>query len=399
MHSLPVALAGEELIRLEDCCGRVLACDVRSPEDLPGFPRSTVDGYAVRSSDTFGCSETLPAYLSLRGGVVMGEVPDCSLSSGEAAYIPTGGMVPEGADAVVMIEHVQRAESGIIEVLKAVGPCENIIRADEDIARDEMVLRKGSRLRPQDVGALAGIGISRVAVFRRPVVAVISTGDEIVPVGSQVRPGQVRDINSHNLAGLIAQAGASPLLLGIIPDVFEALRDAVSRALNSSDLVLVSGGSSVGVKDLTARIFDELEPGSVLLHGVAVKPGKPLIAGLVGGKPVFGLPGHPAAVTVCFLNFVEPVILRIAGDQMRLEAGRYETVPAVLSKNVSSAPGREDHIRVSLYREDGTLYAEPILGKSGLIRTLVVADGIIVVPSQAQGIARGERVDVRVLSR
>lgn len=397
--SLPIAPSAVETIPLEDSFGRVLASDVHSPEDLPGFPRSTVDGYAVQSSDTFGCAETLPAYLTVRGKVVMGVVPGSGLSTGEAMYIPTGGMIPEGADAVVMIEHVQSAEDGIIEVLKAVGPSENIIRANEDIARNELVLKKGCRLRPQDVGALAGIGIDKVTVFKRPVVAVVSTGDEVVPVDSPMRPGQVRDVNSYNLAGLIIESGAVPVLVGIVPDDFDELQEAVSRALVDSDLVLVSGGSSVGVKDMTARIFENLEPGGVLVHGVAVKPGKPLIAGLVRGKPVFGLPGHPAAVTVCFLNFVAPVIVKMACEERTAGTWVHESVSAVLSKNVSSAPGREDHIRVSLRWDSGTLFADPILGKSGLIRTLVMADGIFVVPSQAQGIGKGERVEVRLFRR
>ncbi|MGE5892958.1 MAG: gephyrin-like molybdotransferase Glp [bacterium] len=399
LFNLPVNKTFPERTPLEAAYGRILSSDIVAREDMPGFARSTVDGYAVKASDTFGCSETVPAYLTLRGEVRMGESASVSLGPGDAISIPTGGMLPRGADAVVMLEHVQTSGGDVLEILRPVAPAENVIRADEDVSKGERVLGLGHRLRPQDVAALAGMGITEVPVYGRPAVAIVSTGDEIVPARSAIRPGQVRDVNSFNLAGLIQDAGGVAKKMGIFPDDYTAISGAVKEALDSCDMVLVTGGSSVGLKDMTARIFEDIEKGSVIFHGVAVKPGKPLIAGLVKGKPVFGLPGHPAAVTLSFLNFVRPILLKMAGYEPGPAENYFDRVTAILAKNISSAPGREDHIRVSLFTKDGTLYAEPIFGKSGLIKTLVLADGIVVVPAEAQGIARDEMVEVRVFRR
>ncbi len=397
--SLPVSTPQVEAISSEKAYGRVLSDTITSPEDMPPFPRSTMDGYAVQASDTFGCSETVPAYLKLSGAVCIGEAAGVLVSGGEAVSIPTGGVVPEGADAVVMLENVQKTGNDMIEVLRSVAPGENIVQVGEDIKKGNPVIEKQHILRPQDIGALTGLGITKIHVFAKPAVGIVSTGDEIVPPDRTPRAGQVRDINSFNLAGLITASGGIPKKYGIFPDKYEVLSDVIAKAIEECDMVLISGGSSVGTKDMTADIIESIGKDGVIFHGVAVKPGKPLIGGFVKNTPVLGLPGHPAAVSVSFMNFVEPVLKKIAGVTIEHTKGLDHTVEAILAKNLSSAPGREDHIRVALVENEGTLYAEPVLGKSGLISTLVRADGIVVIPEYAQGIAQGERVKVKVFKR
>ncbi len=392
-------LPSTESAGIENAYGRVLSADVISPEDLPGFNRSTMDGYAVDSTDTFGASDSMPAYLTVAGEVHMGTKPDFSLTRGEAAVIPTGGMLPDGADAVVMYEHTNRVGEDILEVMKAVAPNENVILADEDVKEGEVILRAGQRLRPQDIGALAGLGILDIEVFRRPVVAIVSTGDEVVPPGKPRTAGEVRDINSYNLAGLIIRGGGTPLKKGIISDNIDLLRATVRESMQESHMVLISGGSSVGTRDYTSKVIDELGTPGILFHGVSIKPGKPLIGGMVNGTPLFGLPGHPAAVSVCFETFIEPLLKRISGEKRRknrLPSGR--TVKAFFGRNLSSSTGREDHIRVAIELKDNGLWARPILGKSGLIRTLVDADGTVVIPLNKNGIYEGETVVVNLFS-
>ena len=381
------------LVPIENSYRRVLACDIYSSEDLPSFRRSTVDGFAVAAADTFGATETLPAYLNVTHEVFMGAKPEFSVKKGAAAKIPTGGMLPEGSDAAVMLEHVQSAHEGLIEVLKPVAPGENIIAAGEDVRKGDLILKKGHRLRPQDVAALAGIGMTEVTVHEKPNISIISTGDEIVPAGSSLLPGQVRDINSYNLAGLILENGGIPLRKGIFRDVYANIRDALEESLKESLIAIITGGSSVGALDMTAKVIDSLGSPGVIFHGVTLKPGKPTIGGVVNGVPVFGLPGHPAAVTVCFDLFIKPVLKMLTGIS---EKGclTQRTVKARMARNVSSGAGREEHVRVALEERDGELWAEPVLGKSGLIRTLVMADGTVMVPSQARGIEEGETVEV-----
>ena len=390
-------LPAKELISLripiEQSFGRVLSEQISSPEDLPAFSRSTVDGFAVNSSDTFGATEGMPGYLTVSREILMGERPDFTLTRGRAAKIATGGMLPGGADAVVMLEHVQYADKDLIEVLRPAAPGENVISAGEDIRKDELILSRGTMLRPQDVAALAGAGITSVAVYEKPRVSIISTGDEIIPAGSPAEAGKVREMNAYTLSGLILAQGGIPLRKGIVRDVYEEIRDALGEALRESDMVLISGGSSVGTKDMTAEIIGSFGPPGVLFHGVALKPGKPTIGAIVGGVPVFGLPGHPAAVAVCFEVFILDVLRVLTGREGTGSSAR-RTVSALLAKNVSSDGGREEHVRVSLKEEGGELWAVPVLGKSGLIRTLVKAEGTIVIPSHVRGIEKGERVNV-----
>ncbi len=385
-----------ESIFIEGVYGRVLSEDIISPENLPGFNRSTMDGYAVNSADTFGASDTMPVYLEVKGQVLMGEDPGISMQRGETVRIPTGGMLPGGADSVVMFEYTNIIDDKMVEIMKTVSPNENVILADEDVKKGEVVLKRGQRLRPQDIGALAGLGILEVKVFSRPVVAIIGTGDEVVPPDKPLSAGEVRDINSYNLAGLILALNAVPVKKGIIKDDFDRLLSVVEESVTESDMVLITGGSSVGTKDYTSRVIDKLGSPGVLFHGIAMKPGKPLIGGIVKGVPVFGLPGHPAAITVSFETFVEPLVMKMSGEKHCPHIPLRRTFKALFSRNLSSSIGREEHVRVSVEKRNGALWAVPILGKSGLVSTLVKADGIVIVPMNKSGVYEGEEVEVRL---
>ena len=336
-----------EPVHISHSLGRVVARDILSSEDLPEFDRSTMDGYAVRSADTFGAAESRPALLTIVGDILMGTMPERGIGKGEVMKIATGGALPKGADAVVMFEQTQAVDGETIEVVRAVAVLENVIQSGDDIKKGELILSRGHRMRPQDMAALASVGITTIPVFEQPRIAIISTGNEIVPADSVPAPGRIRDSNSYNLEGLIAQAGGIAVKKGIIPDVYFALRAIMEESLGDCRMVLMTGGSSVGTADLTAKVINDVGKPGVLVHGVSIKPGKPLIVGLVGVQdgsvPVFGLPGHPAAVSICFEVFVKPVLISLTGEvpHPALEGvSRSRTVKARLSRSISSSAGR-----------------------------------------------------------
>jgi molybdopterin molybdotransferase len=390
----------EEEIETFHAFGRVVSKEIESPEDLPPFARATMDGYAVRAGDTFGASESLAAYLTLTGEVSMGEPAKEPVGEMEAVRIATGGMLPEGADAVVMFEHTSLLDERMVEVVRVVAPGENVIRVGEDIGRDQAVLKRGHRLRPQDVGALCGLGITSISVYRQPRVAVIPTGNEIVSPDRTPRPAQVRDINSPHLAALLRQGGCQPVLYEIVPDDEKRLKETIGRAVQETDVVLLTGGSSVGMRDLTQKVLSTLGKPGILFHGVAVKPGKPTLCALIEQRPVFGLPGHPAAVVIGFDLFVKPLLRSLSGEVVPpWDALAEPQLVARLSRSVASRSGREDYFRVALEMREGEPWARPVLGKSGLISTLVDADGTIVVPETKLGLEKGERVVVRLFPR
>jgi len=397
LRNLEVSKLPDEEINVSASLGRILSAEIRSPVDLPAFAKATMDGYAVRAGDTFGATETLPAYLNLAGEVPMGVRAAVGVRPQDAVKIATGGMLPDGADAVVMLEHASPVDEKMIEVSRPAAPGENVIRAGEDIRKNRTVGKPGRRVRPQDIGALCGIGIIRIRVYRRPRVAVIPTGNEIIPPDRVPGLGQVRDINSYHLSALVAQHGGVPVHFGIVPDEEDRLKEAVLKAVQETDLILLSGGSSVGAKDLTDRVIKELGEPGVLVHGVAVKPGKPTLCALVKSRPVIGLPGHPAAVAIGFELFVRPVLRLLSGEAVpSWERFIGCTVKARITRSIASRPGREDYIRVALELHEGALRARPILGKSGLISTLVDASGTVVVPENKLGLEKDEEVDVRV---
>jgi molybdopterin molybdotransferase len=381
-----------EDIALGDAAGRVLAEAVCSDVDLPDFRRATMDGYAVQGASTFGASEGNPAYLSLRGRVPMGQRPDFAVGPGEAARIATGGMLPEGADSVIMIEHTEAVDATLVEAYKSVAPGQNMIEVGEDVARGQEILSPGRRIRPQEAGLLAAFGRGRVKVFRRPVVAIVSTGDEVVPVEQAPGPGRIRDINTYTLAGLVASAGGVAMPLGIVRDDPDDLRAKCEVALTRVDMVLVSGGSSVGTRDFTIEVLSGLPATEILVHGISISPGKPTILARVGQKPFWGLPGHVVSAMVVFEVVVRPFIEHQAGVGQDLGSRRW--LKARLTRNLASAQGRTEFVRVRLFEENGELWARPVLGKSGLIHTMVQADGLVRIGLNIEGIEKGSRVGV-----
>jgi len=393
-QALPSTVPTETVATVE-ALGRVTAAAITAKEPLPAFPRSTMDGYAVRARDTYGASQSLPAYLVVVGEAPMGRAPGFSIGPGQAALVHTGGMLPDGADAVVMLEVTQAARHNEIEVLKAVAPGENAMRMGDDIAAGAAVLPAGHWLRPQDIGALSALGVQNVDVARRPRVALLATGDELVPPEATPGPGQVRDVNSFSLAGQITHAGGLPVRCGIAPDNQRALRAAAEAALTETEALVLSAGSSVSVRDMSAAVVQSLGAPGILVHGVAVKPGKPTILAVAGGKPVFGLPGNPVSAMVIADLFVVPTVWRLQGA---LHPPRRHSVQARLSHNLASQTGRVDYVPARLRPAEpgGEPVAEPIFGQSNQIFTMVAADGMIIVPLDATGLSAGDMVEVRL---
>ena len=392
------APVGVEEVDLPAALDRVLAAALPAPENVPAFPRSSMDGYAVRAADTFGASVAAPKYLEIKGEVPMGAAPARPVGVGETLRVPTGAMLPPGADAVVMLEYTAEHPDGTLEVRRPVAPGENLLQPGEDVRLGEVLFPGGSRLRPQDLGLLAALGVTRLPVFRRPRVAVLSSGDEIVSITEKPAPGQVRDSNAHLAAAQVAEWGGIPAISGIVPDDFEALTGALAAALKDADLILISGGSSVGARDLTLEAIKALPGAAVLAHGVAIRPGKPTILAAVGSPPLplLGLPGHPASAAVVMEVLGKPLLARLAGLTSLPPWG--EEVTAHLSRNLAGASGREDYVRVRLRPEGETLWADPVLGPSGLLSPLVKSDGLVMIPLGVEGLLRGEAVAVRLFS-
>ncbi len=372
--------------------GRVIAGDIIAPEDVPGFDRSGMDGFAVRASDTFAASEGLPAYLELTGEVPMGRATAIEVAQEQAVRISTGGVMPEGSDAVVMVENTEVSRE-TVEVVKGVAPGENVVRKDEDIARGALLFSRGQVLGPAQAGALVALGITKVSVYRLPVVGIISTGNELVPPSQTPGPGQVRDVNSTALGASVVRAGCLARPYGIVADEFNLLLEASRRALAECDALVISGGSSMGVRDLTVDILDRLGPPGTLAHGIYLKPGKPTLIAVCDGKPALGLPGNPASALTVFGEVMVPVLTALRGEKKR---GGTRTVEAVLDRSVASATGRLELVPVSLGREGELLKATPIPGRTNLIGTLARADGNVRIPEGCEGIERGERVTVEL---
>ncbi len=394
LNNTPQAPQPVEEVSLDDAYGRVLAADINAPEDMPGFDRSTVDGYALKASDTFGASETGPAYLNVTHEIMMGQEPDFELAPGKAAKIATGGMLPEGADAVLMFEYAQLLQD-VLEAQMALAPGDNVTLKGEDVSAGSLIVEAGERLTPYAVSAAAGLGVVAIKVHARPRVSIISTGDEIVPPETALKPGLIRDSNSYALRGMIVDDGCVPLVRGIFKDDFEAIRDEMVRSVKESEAVLITGGSSVGTKDMAERVINEL--GEIAFHGVTIRPGKPLLFGVIDGTPVFGLPGHPRAVQVCFEVFVRPALYKLSG--LKVDLALEEAVGSVkarLSKSIHSTQGRRDIIPVRLELKEDGLWAEPLMSKSGLLLSMVRAHGAFSIEVGSTGVEKGEQVSVRL---
>ncbi len=385
-----------EEINIFDAPGRVPAVDIVSPGQVPSFPRSTMDGFAVRSSDTFGASEDIPALLLLKGEILMGASPPAGIEIGEAMGISTGGMLPPGSDSVVMVEHCDILGDQLA-VYRSVAPLENMILAGDDFRENEIVLRKGHSLRPQDVGILAALGLLRIKVFKRPRVVIISTGDELVSPEKNPGPGQIRDINGYALFAQVLESGGQPEYLGIFPDSEDALYSGLQEVLSNADVILISGGTSVGRRDVTVRVIDRLPGEGVLFHGVSMSPGKPVIYGTSNGVPIFGLSGNPVSAMFSFLLFVKPLLRRFQG--LSPFTSHQPGVDALLGTNFSSPGGREDYVRVVLSRNEDDksgekIWARPVFGVSSLLQTMIKGDGYFIVPRNIEGLAEGSPVRV-----
>jgi molybdopterin molybdotransferase len=403
-HLSPLVIDSES-IGVAHAIGRFTAADTFAPHPLPDFPRTTVDGYAVRAKDTFGASDSLPAYLTLIGEVPMGDMPSFELVAGQCALIHTGGMLPNGADAAVMIEYTQAIASSRlspeeggkkeIEIFKSVADGENVIRVGEDVAQNQLVIPKGTQIRPAEVGGLMALGITSINVVKRPRVGLISTGDEVIDPTQTPRPGQVRDVNSYTLGALVEKSGGMAVRYGIFSDQFEVLKGAAAKALSECDVVIITAGSSASTRDMTADVIRTLGEPGVLVHGINTRPGKPTILGVCNGKAVIGLPGNPVSALVNGYLFVVPVIEKCLGALPRPKA----TVMAKLTVNLPSQAGREDWWPVRLLPSSGRgqgegFSAEPIFGKSNLIFTLAAADGLLRIHPDATGLSAGEVVEV-----
>lgn len=393
-EKLGKSLVGAELVELPAALGRITSEAIFATEALPPFARSTVDGFAVRSEDTFGASESAAALFSVIGEVWMGQETKLKLRSGEAAVIPTGGMLPAGADAAVMLEYTEQPDAQTLLVQKMVAPNENVITRGEDVAVGSIVVDAGARISAQHIGLLAACGCHRLMVRKKLRVALISSGDELVDIHETPLFGQIRDVNSYSLAALLSQMGCEVNRIGIVKDGYEQFLSSLSDAVANYHMVVISGGSSVGAKDFTVPAMQALGEPGVLIHGLAIKPGKPTIFGMVGTVPIFGLPGHPvAALTVCGQLVVAAVHRMIGLHATSASLG----IPAVLTRNVASAPGRDDYINVRLIKRGEGYVAEPVLGKSGLISIMAQADGVVHIPAEKSGLYEGEQVIVHTL--
>ena len=383
-----------ERVQTINAFGRVTAEAICSPIPLPQFPRSTVDGYAVRAADTFGASESLPVYLQVTGEVHMGSSPGFDISQGETGIIHTGGMLPDSCNAVVMIEYTQQVGTDTVEILRSVAVGENIIKVGEDVQPGEEVIPSGVRIRPAEIGGLAAMGILELEVAKKPVVGLISTGDEVIPPEGNLLPGQVRDINSYSLSAQIDQAGGIPNRYGIFPDQTGPLEAIAAQALGECDMLIITAGSSASARDLTAKVINSLGSPGVLVHGVNIKPGKPTILAVCNHKVVIGLPGNPVSALVIAGFFVVPVVESLLGLST---IGAHTRLHARLTTNIPSQAGREDWVAARLYSDSRGYMVDPIFSKSNLIFSLVRANSMIRVPTDATGLSAGEVVEVQLL--
>jgi molybdopterin molybdotransferase len=386
---------GTETVDVFEAVDRVVAQYIKAADNLPNFMRSIMDGYALQASSTFGASEANPAYLTIKGSVSMGSRPDFTLGQGEAARISTGGALPEGADGVAMIEHTEAVDEQTIEVYRSVAPGQHVVQVGEDFKIGDQLISSGQRLRAQEVGLMAGTGFESVEVFKKARVGIISSGDEIVPITENPKYGKIRDTNSYSLAGMVTAAGGIPVRYGIAEDSLKTLFDLCARAHEETDMLIISGGSSIGTRDYTVEALSQLPDSKILAHGITISPGKPTILAISDNKPVWGLPGHVVSAMVVFEAIVKPFLNCRNGLSFK-EPHRWQ-ISAKMTRNVASAQGRTDFIRVRLAEKEGEYWATPVLGKSGLIRTLVEADGLVAIDTNTEGLDIGTKVNVTLI--
>jgi len=394
-HFKPSILGVEE-IKLLEAHNRVLAKDATAKIDIPPFNRSTVDGYAVKAADTFGADENKPAKLKLCGIVKVGEPTKIAVTRGTAVEIVTGAPIPEGTDAVVMVEQTERKDNNLY-VYSAVAKDENIMKAGADIKKGEKILEAGQLLGSREIGVLAAMGMAKVNVYAIPRVAVLSTGAEVTEPGEKLLPGKIYDINAYSLTGAVLESGGKPIYLGVFPDEMSKLQKALRQALASADMVVTSGGVSVGPKDVMPKALDSLGKPCVVVCGIAIKPGKPTTVALIDKKLVFSLPGHPTSALLVFHLLARPIIECMAGKK----AEKNLSVKASMTMRIFPAKGRRTFIMVRLKRgKSNRLVAEPVpTGLSGAITTLAKADGFVEIAENQQYIDVNEEVIVQLFKR
>ena len=387
-------LSESELVSLREGCSRVVAGDIAAGEPIPPFHRSSMDGYAVAAADTFGASESSPAYLDIIGHVDIQSMPQFSLERGQCAEVVTGSSLPEGADSVVMQEYCHPVGSAALQITHAVAPGESVLFKGEDCSPGDTAVPGNAVLNSGQIGILAALGIPAVPVYRRPRAAIIVTGDELVPVEDSPQGAQIRDVNTHAISCLIAQCGAQPINYGIVPDEEEDMGRVLHAACQECDLLLISGGSSVGTRDVTLSAMGRLPDFHLLAHGVSISPGKPTILARSGSLPLIGLPGQVTSAQVVTMVLIRPFLEYLQGKRRFPEDDAAGRTQATLTRNIASKQGREDYVRTKLKRRDGQLMAEPVLGPGGLLRTLLEADGLIRISENAEGLEKGESAEI-----
>ncbi len=382
-----------EEINVVNALNRIVFEDIHSPIELPEFSKSVVDGYAVKSKDTIGASESMPVFLDVLGHVEMGKNAYGEVKNDTTVYVPTGAIIPKGADGVVMIEYVEKFDENTIAVYTSVAPGQGIIQKGEDIGKGETIILKGKKIRGQNIALLCAVGLEKVKVYKKLRISIISTGDEIVDSFGIVETGEIRDINTHLLSAMALESGADVSLEILVKDNFDHIKEAILKALRVSDIVLLSGGSSVGAKDMTVNVIEDIEKGEIFVHGVAVKPGKPTIVGKVGDKAIFGLPGHPSSAMIIYRIFVDYLIRkRYSMEEEKI------LIEAISMENIHSAPGKETYQAVDLYYDDNEYKAVPVYGKSAAISKVAKSKGFIRIEGNKEGIKKGEKVKVELFN-
>jgi len=382
-------LLKEENINILEAVGRYLSKDITAPIDVPGFNRSTVDGYAVISKDTFGASESVPGFLKYKDEIEMGKEADVTVQTGNCYYVPTGGMLPNGSDSVVMIEYTETLGSDVC-IQRSVAPSENVLKKGEDLKLGDVIFKKGHKLRPQDIGLLAGIGIVNVDVYEKVRVSVVSTGDELVSPTEELKLGQIKDMNTYSLSAACLEDGCNVIERAIVKDNKELLKNKIEECVNSSHIVLISGGSSMGNKDFTKEVINDIGSPGVFIHGVSVKPGKPTIIGKINNTAVFGLPGQPVSALVIYKIFVSFLIKDIYYNEEVIN----EYIEGQISVNIPSAPGREHYVMVNIRQENDKNIIDPVYGKSGMLSMMAKARGYVKINTNQEGLIKGDKVRV-----
>tara|TARA_B100000029_G_scaffold235772_1_gene232901 strand:+ start:4355 stop:5590 length:1236 start_codon:yes stop_codon:yes gene_type:complete len=380
-----------EKINTIDSNGRILTQDIKSEINLPHFNRSSMDGYAIDANDSNGVSLSNPNYLEIIEEIKMGDVPKQKIIPGKTSRIFTGGMMPEGSTAVIMEEDTEELGNNMIEIKKPVSTGENIIFIGEETKKGNIIIKKGIKIRSQEIGSLLESGLTKIFVSKRPIIGVLSSGDELIPPGNKLELGKIRDINTYTISNLIKNSGCIAKIFPILPDDLNSQLNQAKNALQFCDMLIFSAGSSISYRDTTAEVINSLEKPGVIVHGISVKPGKPTILGLSGTKPIIGLPGNPVSSIMIFINIVKPILDKLNNHVSNIG----NQIDCTLTQDISSQTGREDYVQVSLKINDQKILATPVFGKSNLINTLVNSDGFITIPPETGGLYKNSLVKVK----